>query len=205
MRDGFLANPEDSSAPEFPDVPVGRTSRGGSWSSFIPVLGMAVCTYLLASAKDDLSYLFASSTPIDLGEPGAYHLDRARAGIFARITGEVHSEGQSFHEGQVNGKVWPIATAPVLVERRGDAPLRGRVTVEGRLQSDEQLPAAYHHVIALFLGIDELGYPGAKGHVWLVVEGRVPRALDRTNAWLVGLMLLFLANAWLVIKPIVRR
>jgi hypothetical protein len=142
---------------------------------------------------------------VDLGAPGAYHLERAQPGIYARISGEVHSEGNRFEEGHSAGKIWPLQGAPVMIERRNTDPLWGLVQAEGRLQSDDQLLAAFHKVIAMFLQTDQLGLPAPGQHVWLLTQGRIPRALDRTNLWLVSLMLLFLINTWLVIRPMLRR
>ncbi len=166
---------------------------------------MGVCSYLLAQSKDDLIYLFESSTPVDLGQPGAYHLERAQSGVFARITGEIHGEGNRFEEGHTAGKLWPMNGAPVIVERRNTEPLWGRVEAEGRLQIDDQLAAPFHKVIAMFLQTDQLGVP-APGRARLAPHaGRVPRAIDRTNLWLFSLAVLFLINAWLVVRPILRR
>ena len=176
-----------------------------NWGSFIPILGMAVCAYLLAQAKDDVAYLFAPSTPVDLGGPGAYHLERAQPGAYARITGEVHGEGNRFQEGHTPGKLWPLQGAPVIVERLNTDALWGRVEAEGRIEIDDHLLAAFHKVIAMFLQTDQLGVPAPGQHVWLLTQGRVPRALDRTNLWLVSLVLLFLINAWLVLRPVMRR
>ena len=109
--------PSDQSDQLFSDQ-IPRRSFRGSVGSFIPILGMAVCAYLLAQAKDDLTYFFASPTPVDLGAPGAYHLERAQPGIYARISGEVHGEGNRFQEGHSAGKIWPLQGAPVMAIER---------------------------------------------------------------------------------------
>jgi hypothetical protein len=192
-------DPEPS--PETPRV----RSRTAAWGSFIPIVGMAVCAYLLAQSKDDVAYLFESSTPVDLGEPGAYHFERARPGAYGRVGGEVHSEGNRFVEGHTPGKIWPLVGAPLMIERASTEPLWGRVEAQGRLQMDDQLLAPFHKLIAMFLRTDELGLPGPGEHVWLLTQGRVPRAFDRTNAWLAALTLLFGINAWLVVRPVFRR
>jgi hypothetical protein len=176
-----------------------------SLGSFIPILGMAVCAYLLAQAKDDVAYLFAPSTPVDLGGPGAYHLERAESGAYAHITGEVHGDGNRFQEGHTPGKLWPIQGAPVIIERLDTAPLWGQVQAEGRLEIDDHLMAAFHNVIAMFLQTDQLGLPAPGQHVWLLTQGRIPRGIDRTNLWLLSLVLLFGINAWLVVRPMMRR
>ena len=198
-------DPSDLEPPEPTEELVRPRFRAPNWAAFIPILGLAVCAYLLAQSKDDLAYLVASSTPVDLGQPGAYHLELAQPGAFARITGEVHSEGNRFQEGHTFGKIWPLVGAPVLVERHDLDPLWGRVQVEGRLQVDDQLVTPFHKVIALFLQTDQLGLPARGEHVWLITQGRVPRGFDRTNAWLVSLMLLFVINAWLIVRPVLRR
>jgi len=202
VSDGPPADLEDDLGPAAP-APAVRRSRTAAFGSFIPVLGMAVCAYLLAQSKDDVAYLFESGTPVDLGEPGAYHFERARQGIYARVVGEVHGEGNRFVEGHTPGKIWPLTGTPLMIERRGTEPLWGRVEAEGRLQADDQLPAAFHKLIAMFLKTDQLGLPPPGEHVWLLTEGRSPRGLDRTNVWLVSLMLLFALNAWLVVKPMI--
>ena len=50
---------------------------------------LAVCGWLLWDFWPDVSYFLSSTEPIDLGGPGAYHLDLARENRLAQIRGEL--------------------------------------------------------------------------------------------------------------------
>jgi hypothetical protein len=53
------------------------------------VLMLAVCGWLLWDLWPEVAYFLSSREPIDLGGPGAYHLDLARENRLAQIRGEL--------------------------------------------------------------------------------------------------------------------
>jgi hypothetical protein len=193
---------DDGSEPPYPREPAPRRRSLGS---LVPLVCMVASAFLLARSKDDLAYLFRSADPIDLGQPGAYHLENARSGSYVKLRGEVHSEGARFQRLFGSGKVWPVAGAPVLIERRDFTDLRGKVQAEGLLRVDDDLPSQYHPVIAMFMNLHQLAPPGPDGHVWVIDQGRVPRGFDLANGWLAVLAALFVANAWWFLRPMFRR
>ena len=199
----------DQLEPEDLDVVPRRSSGAGQrlWS-FVPILGVAACCYFLAHSKDDVLYLFQSSTPVDLGAPGAYHMGGAAHGVYAKIRGDVHSEGARFQREASNGMVWPLKEAPVILERTNFNEMRGDVTGEGMLMIDDKLPAQYLPVVAAFHKRNQLGLPGpdvGTAHTFVMVLGHTPRSIDKANAWVVILMALFLLNAWWVVRPMIQR
>jgi hypothetical protein len=53
------------------------------------VLMLAVCGWLLWDLSPEVAYFLSSRQPIDLGGPGAYHLELARENRLAQIRGEL--------------------------------------------------------------------------------------------------------------------
>jgi hypothetical protein len=198
--------------PDASDLAPRSTGGAQRFWNLVPVIGVVVCCYFLARSKDDVMFLFQSSTPVDLGAPGAYHLGGAANGVFAKIRGEVRSEGARFQHFGIdiasNGMDWPLKEAPVILERDSFNEMRGDVTAEGMLKIDDKLPPQYQPVIAAFHRRNQLGLPGpdvATAHTFVLVMGHTPHSFDRSNAWVVVLLLLFLLNAWWVVRPMVLR
>lgn len=186
------------------DLDAPRPRRRFHLAWLIPVIGMAASAFYLAQSKDDLLYLFQPGTPVDLGQPGSYQLEGAAHGVYAKIRGEVHSEGIPYQDGFSSGKVWPLKGAPVIVKRRDFSAQRGPLEAEGMLQIDDKLRPQYHPVIVAFLKHDQLAPPPLGGHVWVLVDGHTPHGLDATNGWIVLLLVLFGLNTYWFVKPIVR-
>lgn len=208
------ANPEPEADPELSDD-LAAAKQGAAkrrFASALPILGLAACCFFLARYKDDVMYFAQPSTPLDLGNPGAYHMAGAAQGVYAKIHGVVHSRGARYQRQSVlsirTGTVWPLENVPVMLERSNSVDVHSDVTAEGMLEMDDKLPPQYRPVIGAFLKKSELGLPGPEvgtAHTWVLVVGHVPRGLDIPNVTIAALVLLFLANAWWVIKPMVRR
>jgi hypothetical protein len=101
------------------------------------VLVLAVCGWLLWDLSADVAYFLSSTQPIDLGGPGAYHLDLARENRLAQIRGEL-VEAVPVLEAR-SGKprtVGRLAGTNLVVDRPGRG---GPPVFEGRL-----LPAKAH-------------------------------------------------------------
>ncbi|HEY6006360.1 MAG TPA: hypothetical protein VIV57_26005 [Anaeromyxobacter sp.] len=95
------------------------------------VLMLAVCGWLLWDLSPDVAYFFSSLQPIDLGGPGAYHLDLARENRLAQIRGELVEavpvlEGRS----RASRTVGRLAGTNLVIDRPGRG---GPPVFEGRL------------------------------------------------------------------------
>jgi hypothetical protein len=95
------------------------------------VLMLAVCGWLLWDLWPEVAYFLSSREPIDLGGPGAYHLDLARENRLAQIRGEL-VEAVPVLEAR-SGKprtVGRLAGTNLVVDRPGRG---GPPVFEGRL------------------------------------------------------------------------
>ena len=109
----------------------GPPSRRIARSPTLSALVLAVCAWLLWDLWPDVAYFASSREPIDLGGPGAYHLDRARENRLAQIRGQL-VEALPVLEGRSGAQhtVGLVAGTPLVV----DLPGRGGPAVfEGRL------------------------------------------------------------------------
>ncbi len=180
-----------------------RRRRPLGW--VFPALGLLLSGALLGQQWPDVEYLFSSPAPLDLGAPGDYHLERARAGAFARIAGRLSPEGSHYTRGLFHRELVPFLDAPVLLDRpepaAGNTPVQGAPSVaEGRLEP-ESADRRFDAVIRYFLTRDELAPPGrhaGTAHVWILTEGQRPWHLGASAAWLAWLLALVLFNVgWL--------
>lgn len=97
----------------------------------LAVLALAVASWLLWDLFPDASYFFSSREPIDLGGPGAYHLERARENRLVQIRGELAeavpvTESRSGHPRTVGR----LSGTSLVVDRPGRG---GPPVFEGRL------------------------------------------------------------------------
>jgi hypothetical protein len=124
--------------------------------------------WLLWDFHADVRYFFAPVVPIDLGAPGAYHLDRARVDRLVQIRGDLR-EAVPIVEGKSVRMVGRLAGTNLLVDRPGRD---GPPLYEGRLLADKQARVRYAPVVA------ELRSRGTQlGDAWLVLrDGERPRS-----------------------------
>lgn len=199
----FFKAPSD--APEEPLPSFARHPRPLRWA--IPALTLTLTSALVFQARADFAYLVAAPTPVDLGVPGDYHLERARAGAFARIEGDTGPEASNYRKAFTDRELLPFAEVPVIADRPQWAPaltlphrLPMRLRAEGRLEPEIRRPQ-FREVIRYFLLRDDLAPPGAgvgTGHVWILSEGDRPRSLCWNSAWCLWLAALLAFNvAWL--------
>lgn len=97
----------------------------------LAALVLAVCGWLLWDLWPDVAYFLSARDPIDLGGPGAYHLERARENRLAQIRGEL-VEVVPVVEGRSGAQrtVGRIAGTTLVVDRPGRG---GPPVFEGRL------------------------------------------------------------------------
>lgn len=164
-EDGFFAGERPAPAPPAPARRPSILSR----SPILAALVAGVAGWLLYTIWPDLSYFWSSRVPLDLGKPGAYHLDAARENRLVQIQGKL-LDPVPVTEGRTGAArtVGRLAGTNLLVDRPGRA---GPDVFEGRL-----LPASrrdvYGEVAARIRG--ERGAPLGDG--WQVLrDGERPR------------------------------
>ncbi len=203
--DDFLKSPpgDAPAAPPDPDdepLPPLEHPRPLRWA--IPALALTLTSALAWQQQPDFNYLMASSTPVDLGGPAEFHLERARKAVYARIEGKSGSEASYYKKGLLDRELVSLVDVPVLIDRprRADKQLPEQVRAEGRIEPEIRRPQLAE-VIRYFLVRDELSPPGESAgtsHVWIIADGERPRSLGWNAAWCALLTALVVFNvAWL--------
>ncbi len=123
-----------SAPPELPERPRRRPSALLARSPVFAVIVLAACAWLLWDWAPEVTYFFAPTAPIELGGPGAYHLDLARENRLAQVRGPLTEEigvtvGRS---GEVR-TVGRLAGTNLLVDRPGPPGRSIADVYEGRL------------------------------------------------------------------------
>ncbi|HEX9241978.1 MAG TPA: hypothetical protein VF875_06000 [Anaeromyxobacter sp.] len=132
------------------------------------IIALLLCGWLLVDLWPDVSYFLSSVEPIDLGGPGAYHLDLARENRLAQIRGEL-AQALPVTEARTGAPrtVGRLAGTNLVVDRPGRG---GPPVFEGRLLPARSNPD-YSEAVAL------MRQKGAQlGDRWLVLrDGDRPR------------------------------
>jgi hypothetical protein len=151
--------------------------------------------WLLWDFLPDVRYFFAPVEPIDLGAPGAYHLDRARVDRLVQVRGELR-EAVPIVEGKSVRMVGRLAGTNLLVDRPGRD---GPPLYEGRLLADKRARVRYAPVVA------ELRSRGTQlGDAWLVLkDGERPRTRWLPLGASAVLLLLLAINLRALLKRLV--
>jgi hypothetical protein len=156
-------------------------------------MALLLCGYLLWDLSPDVAYHFSSLEPLDLGGPGAYHLDRARENRLAQIRGDL-AQAVPVTEARSGAPrtVGRIAGTNLVVDRPGRG---GPPVFEGRL-----LPVRANVDYAAAVGA--LRERGAQlGDGWLVLrDGDRPRSKWLPVAASAVLALLVLVNLRALVK-----
>ena len=100
-------------------------------SPVFAVLALAISAWLLWDLAPEVAFFLSSRDPIDLGGPGAYHLERARENRLAQVRGEL-LEAVPVTEARSNAPrtVGRVAGTRLVVDRPGRG---GPPVFEGRL------------------------------------------------------------------------
>jgi hypothetical protein len=157
------------------------------------VVALLFCGWLLWDLSPDVTYFFSSLDPVDLGGPGAYHLDRARENRLCQVRGElVQAIPVTEARSGAPRTVGRVAGTNLVVDRPGRG---GPPVFEGRL-----LPARMNPDYAAAVGLmRERGADLADR--WLVLrDGDRPRRRWLPVAGAAILLLLALVNLRALVK-----
>lgn len=158
---------EDGAETE-PAPPRRRPSSLFARNPVFAVVTLLFCGYLLWDLGPDVAYFFSPLDPVDLGGPGAFHLDRARENRLTQIRGDlVQAVPVVEARSGAPRTVGRVAGTNLLVDRPGRG---GPPVFEGRL-----LPARQGAEYAAAVGA--MRERGAEvGGRWLVLrDGDRPR------------------------------
>jgi hypothetical protein len=190
----FEGGPSPAAAPD-PEAPPRRRSSLLARNPVFAVIALLFCGWLLFDQWPDVSYFFSSRDPIDLGSPGAYHLERARENRLAQIRGDlVQAVPVTEARSGAPRTVGRVAGTNLVVDRpgRGGPPL-----FEGRL-----LPARMNPDYAAAVAV--MKERGAElGDRWVVLrDGDRPRGRWLPVAASAVLALLALVNLRALVKQL---
>jgi hypothetical protein len=127
-EDGFFGDPGGGEEPPLP--PRRREPAILVRNPTFAVLMLALCVWALWDLSPELAYFFSSRQPIDLGGPGAYHLDLARENRLAQIRGELVEAVPIVERSGKPRTVGRLAGTNLVVDRPGRG---GPPVFEGRL------------------------------------------------------------------------
>jgi hypothetical protein len=198
-EDGFFEGEPAQGARE-PEPPPPRRRTMAALLARNPVfavIALLFCGWLLADLWPDVSYFLSSVEPIDLGGPGAYHLDLARENRLAQVRGEL-AQAVPVTEARTGAPrtVGRLAGTNLVVDRPGRG---GPPVFEGRL-----LPAKANADYAEAVGL--MRQKGAQlGDRWLVLrDGDRPRKRWLPVAGSAILLALALVNLRALLRALAR-
>ena len=166
MSDPVDTDPRLEGTPEA-GPPRRRESPLLARSPAFAVVMVLLSGWLLWDFAPDVRYFFSPVQPIDLGGPGAYHLDRAATDRLVQVRGDLR-EAVPVVQGKAVRMIGRLAGTNLVIDRPGRD---GPPLYEGRLLSAKAARKAYAPVVA------EMRARGSElGDAWLVLrDGERPR------------------------------
>jgi len=151
-----------------PPPPRKRESAFLRRSPAFAVVMVLLSGWLLWDFWPDVRYFFSSAQPIDLGAPGAYHLDRALPNRLVQVRGDLREAVAVTQNGKVR-MIGRLAGTNLIIDRPGRD---GPPLYEGRLLPPKAGRSTYAPAVA------EMRARGTElGDAWLVLrDGERPRA-----------------------------
>ncbi len=136
---------------------------------------LALSLWSLAGTWGDVRYYLSKTPPIDLGHLGGYHLDAAREGAFAKVSGVASPKRASYSRFFSEHELIPLIGSRILIDRDGSPSddLRGfafQYTGQGRLLRAEE-GGKWGAVREQF---SEAGELARQGDVWVLEDGLSP-------------------------------
>ncbi len=132
-EDGFHRAPGEPPAGDASPTPPPRRRESAllARNPAFAILALAFCAWLLWDLWPDAAFFLSSQDPIDLGEPGAYRLERARENRLVQIRGELQQAVPVTEARSGNPRtVGRLAGTNLVVDRPGRG---GPPVFEGRL------------------------------------------------------------------------
>lgn len=178
-----------------PSPPRKRESPFLRRSPAFAVVMVLLSGWLLWDFWPDVRYFFSPVEPIDLGAPGAYHLDRARTDRLVQVRGDLREAVAVTENGAVR-MIGRLAATNLIVDRPGRD---GPPLYEGRLLDGKRGRARYAPAVA------EMRSRGTDlGDAWLVLrDGERPRSRLLPIAASALLLVLFAVNLRALLKSLV--
>jgi hypothetical protein len=182
--------------------------RGASGVSLpVSILAIVIAFGLLLARRQEISYFFASETPLILGVEGGYEFDRLKSNAYAQIHGIPTVRGLYATENGRRYVMVGVRDTPIVVRRHplpGEEPMPGRAGpqpnqspfgIRGRLLRQSDVPQ-YSESIGKLLRMGELR--ARDGAVWMLLEGERPGADLKTLFSTLALFAFVAINAWFV-------
>lgn len=160
------------------------------------VLALGACIFLLWDMWPDVQYFLSPTTPIDLGTPAAYHLDRAVPNRLVRISGAPLATVNAVETktGEPR-RVLGLFGANLAVDQPGRA--TGTAVFEGRLLPREKGLDYAEFVAAL----KDRGWT-AGDNWWVLRDGERPRVAWGKPVLSLLIMLVALVNVRALLKAL---
>jgi hypothetical protein len=188
---------ETAGSPEagLPPPPRRRESAFLRRSPAFALMMVLASGWLLWDFWPDVRYFFSPIEPIDLGAPGAYHLERARIDRLVQVRGDLR-EAIPIVEGKAVRMVGRLAGTNLLVDRPGRD---GPPLYEGRLLPERTARSRYAPVVA------EMRTRGTQlPDAWLVLrDGERPRRRFLPLGASLVLLVLFSINLRALLRSLV--
>jgi len=178
-------------------------SRGGLGLS-LTFSGLILAAFLLFDLRGDLAFWVASSPPIELGQSGDYHLDRVADNALAKVQGQPGPVASRFRRYGQSYEIVALKGSPFLVRR----PFPGRelgqgkpdqapIVATGRLLRDSSI-AEYEQAFQNLVQKGE-AVPASE-HLWVLLDGELPRSGWQMPAVAAGLFALLALNALTLLR-----
>ncbi len=188
-------NENPGAAEAEPAPPRKRESPFLRRSPAFAVVMVLMSGWLLWDFWPDVRYFFSPVEPIDLGAPGAYHLDRARTDRLVQVRGDLREAVAVTENGAVR-MIGRLAGTNLIIDRPGRD---GPPLYEGRLLDAKRGRARYAPAVA-----EMRGRGTDVGDAWLVLrDGERPRSRFLPIAASALLLVLFVINLRALLKSLV--
>jgi hypothetical protein len=189
---------ESATGPEVEGVPPPPRKRESAFlrrSPAFAVVMVLLSGWLLWDFWPDVRYFFSPVQPIDLGGPGAYHLDRARTDRLVQVRGDLREAVAVTENGAVR-MIGRVAGTNLVIDRPGRD---GLPLYEGRLLDAKRGRARYAPAVA------EMRNRGTElGDAWLVLrDGERPRTRLLPLAASALLLVLFAINLRALLRSLI--
>lgn len=206
-------NPEELEGDDSPEDCRPRGRSGLSLS--MTLLGLGLAAWLLYDMRADFSYWLGGAPEVELGD-GANGVPKNQAdNVPARVQGKPGPVADRFTFWGRRYEIVAIRGTSILVRRNlpgpevplppGKAPPppdQAPFAARGRLLRDDSIPAYAH----AFQTLAERGEAVPReGHLWVLLDGELPRKGWRTPAILPGLLAIAGMNVFAIVRYLRRR